>query len=164
MKMLLWKDTCTPMFLAELFAIARWLRRWRTWLQWGRPGIDPWVGKIPWRRECLPMPVFLLGESHRQGSLVGYSLWGHDWVTNTQDMDVPKCPSTGDVVCNYIVFKVHDYRRNGTWSFEGSLKGTVWMWGNIQNSAEGRCAGWFLCQIQWGKMNSGTCIRFGYTL
>ena len=22
------------------------------------PGIDPWVGKIPWRRESLPTPVF----------------------------------------------------------------------------------------------------------
>ena len=24
----------------------------------GRPGFDPWVGKIPWRRERLPTPVF----------------------------------------------------------------------------------------------------------
>ena len=27
-------------------------------LQCGRPGFDPWVGKIPWRRERLPTPVF----------------------------------------------------------------------------------------------------------
>ena len=27
-------------------------------LQYGRPGFDPWVGKIPWRRERLPTPVF----------------------------------------------------------------------------------------------------------
>ena len=25
----------------------------------GRPGFDPWVGKIPWRREWQPIPVFL---------------------------------------------------------------------------------------------------------
>ena len=25
---------------------------------------DPWVGKIPWRRERLPTPVFWLGEFH----------------------------------------------------------------------------------------------------
>ena len=37
---------------------------------------NPWVGKIPWRRKWLPTPVFLLGESHGQRSLVGYSLWG----------------------------------------------------------------------------------------
>ena len=26
-------------------------------------GFDPWVGKIPWRREWQPTPVFLPGES-----------------------------------------------------------------------------------------------------
>ena len=36
----------------------------RICLQWGRPGLDPWVGKIPWRRERLPTPVFLPGEFH----------------------------------------------------------------------------------------------------
>ena len=37
-------------------------------------GFDGWVGKIPWRREWLPTPVFLPGESHGQRSLAGYSL------------------------------------------------------------------------------------------
>ena len=27
-------------------------------------GFDPWVGKIPWRREWLPTPVFWPGEFH----------------------------------------------------------------------------------------------------
>ena len=30
----------------------------------GRPGFDSWVGKIPWRREQLPTPVFWPGEFH----------------------------------------------------------------------------------------------------
>ena len=34
------------------------------------------VVKIPWRREWLPTPVFLPGESHGQRSLAGYSPWG----------------------------------------------------------------------------------------
>ena len=42
-----------------------------------RPGFDPWARKILWRREWLPTPVFLPGESHEQRSLVGYSSWGH---------------------------------------------------------------------------------------
>ena len=29
-----------------------------------RPGFDPWVGKSPWRRERLPIPVFWPGEFH----------------------------------------------------------------------------------------------------
>ena len=36
---------------------------------------DPWVGKIPWRRERQPTPVFLTGEFHGQRSLSGYSPW-----------------------------------------------------------------------------------------
>ena len=31
--------------------------------QCGRPGFDPWVGKIPWRRKWQPTPVFLPRES-----------------------------------------------------------------------------------------------------
>ena len=38
--------------------------------------MDPWVGKIPWRRAWQPTPVFLPGESHGQRSLAGYSPWG----------------------------------------------------------------------------------------
>ena len=32
---------------------------------------DPWVRKIPWRREWQNTPVFLLGKSHGQRSLAG---------------------------------------------------------------------------------------------
>ena len=42
-----------------------------------QPGFDPWVGKIPWRREWLPTPVFLPGKSHGQRSLVGIAHGGH---------------------------------------------------------------------------------------
>ena len=42
-----------------------------------RPGFDPWVTKIPLRREWQPTPVFLSGESHGQRSLAGYSPWAH---------------------------------------------------------------------------------------
>ena len=39
--------------------------------------IDPWVGKIPWRRKWQLTPVFLSGKSHGQRSLVGYSSQSH---------------------------------------------------------------------------------------
>ena len=38
--------------------------------------LDLWVGKILWRREWLPTPVFWSGEFHGQRSLAGYSPWG----------------------------------------------------------------------------------------
>ena len=40
-----------------------WLRQERIRLQSGRPGFDPWVAKIPWRRAWQPTPVFLPRES-----------------------------------------------------------------------------------------------------
>ena len=51
--------------------------------------MDLWVGKISWRREWQPTPVFSLGKSHRQRRLEGYSPWGckrvgHDWATKQQ--------------------------------------------------------------------------------
>ena len=48
-------------------------------------GLDPWVGKIPWRREWLPTPVFLPG----QRSLVGYSPCGHKESDMTEQLTLP---------------------------------------------------------------------------
>ena len=53
-------------------------------LQCRRPGFDPWVGKIPWRRAWEPTPVFVPGESHGQRSLVGCSLWDHKELDMTE--------------------------------------------------------------------------------
>ena len=38
-----------------------------------RRRLDPWIGKIPWRRTQQPTPIFLPGESHGQRSLAVYS-------------------------------------------------------------------------------------------
>ena len=52
--------------------------------QCGRPGFDPWVGKIPWRRKWEPTPVLLPGESHGQRSLAGDSPWSHKMLYTTE--------------------------------------------------------------------------------
>ena len=51
-----------------------------------RPGFDPWVGKIPWRREWQPTPVFVPGEFHGQRSLAGYSPCGHNEFDITEQL------------------------------------------------------------------------------
>ena len=51
-----------------------------------RPRFDPWVGKIPWRREWLPTPVFLPREVHGQRSLAGYSPWGRKELDTTEQL------------------------------------------------------------------------------
>ena len=52
-----------------------WFLGWEDLLEKGT-GFDSWVGKICWRREQLPTPIFLPGEFHGQRSLAGYNPWG----------------------------------------------------------------------------------------
>ena len=46
--------------------------------------LDPWVGKIPWRRKWQPTLVYLPGEFHGQRSLAGYSPWGRKESDTTE--------------------------------------------------------------------------------
>ena len=64
-----------------------WLRGQSVCLQCRRPGFDPWVRKIPWRRKWQSTPVLLPGKSHGQRSLVDYRPWDrkesdHDWANS----------------------------------------------------------------------------------
>ena len=63
-----------------------WLRGLSVCLQCGRPGFDPWVGKIPWRRQWQPTPVLLPGKSYGLRSLVGYSPWGCKELDMTEQL------------------------------------------------------------------------------
>ena len=49
-----------------------------------RPGFDPWVRKIPWRREGLPTSVLRPGEFHGERSLAGYTPWGRKELDMTE--------------------------------------------------------------------------------
>ena len=46
-------------------------------------GFNPWVGKIPWRRERLPTPLFWPGEVHGL-----YSPWGHRELNTTEQLSL----------------------------------------------------------------------------
>ena len=57
-------------------------------------GFDPWVGKITWRRQWQPTPVFLPGESHGQRKPNGLQSVGsqrvrHDWATECACASIP---------------------------------------------------------------------------
>ena len=51
-------------------------------LQCGRPGFNPWVGKIPWRRKQLPTPLWP-GEFHGL-----YSSRGHKESDKTEQLSL----------------------------------------------------------------------------
>ena len=51
-----------------------------------RPRFRPWVGKIPWRREWLPSPVFLPEKFYGLRSLTSYSPWGCKELDTTEQL------------------------------------------------------------------------------
>ena len=53
-----------------------------------RPGFNPWVRKISWRRKWQPTPVFFPGESHGLRSLPGYSAKGRKELDMTERLNM----------------------------------------------------------------------------
>ena len=54
-----------------------WLSHYRICLQFRRPRFDPWVGKIPWRREWLSHTSILAWRIPWTEETWGYSPWHH---------------------------------------------------------------------------------------
>ena len=57
-------------------------------ITWDQPAmqetwVESWVGKIPWRREWLPIPVVWTGEFHGQ-----YSPWDGKESDTTEQISV----------------------------------------------------------------------------
>ena len=66
----------------------------KIYLQRGRPGFDPWGGKIPWSRKRLPPPVFWPGEFHGL-----YSPLGQKESDTTQRLSLDLCGAWSDLIC-----------------------------------------------------------------
>ena len=60
--------------------LCRWGSSKEPACQCRRHRFNPWVRKIPWRREWEPSPIFLPGKSHGEKRLVSYTPWGHKGV------------------------------------------------------------------------------------
>ena len=68
------------------------------------------VGKIPWRREWLPTPVFLPGEIHGQGSLAGYSPWVCKESDLTEQLTLSLSRYLGGVKCDHCVRRLGKHK------------------------------------------------------
>ena len=68
--------------------------------QCGRPGFDPWVGKIPWRRKWQPTPELLPRKSHEWRSLVQATVHG---VTKSQTRLSMSSLTHSLLLLNYIL-------------------------------------------------------------
>ena len=69
----LYSESCVFFFLiislSRVLGLPWWLSGKESACQCRRCRFNSWVGKIPWRKEWQPTPVFLPGKSHRQRSL-----------------------------------------------------------------------------------------------
>ena len=113
-----------------------WLRWYSICPQCGRPGFDPWVGKILWRRKWQPTPVFLPGKFRGRKSLVGYSPWGrkesdvterlhhhHLWSKSEERRLAFKACKTNRVKCcsgRWLMFTLHTHEISRKFSVKAS--------------------------------------------
>ena len=56
--------------------MVHWLKKKKKSACQCRLGLDPWVGKMSWRRKGQLTPVFLPEKYYEQRSLVSYCTWG----------------------------------------------------------------------------------------
>ena len=106
----------TSLFLVSgLFyvGLARWLRGKESSCQCRRCRLDPWVGKIPWRRKWQPTPVYLPGKSH-----------GLEEPGRLQALDIAKSRTQlSDFTFTFLHLPPHPPRAAGHRRFRGIGKG-----------------------------------------
>ena len=68
---------------SRFLGLPLWFSWLRIRLQYGRPRFNPWVGKIPWRQERLPTPIFWPGEFHGL-----YCSWGRKESDTTEPLSL----------------------------------------------------------------------------
>ena len=63
--------------------------------------------------ECLSTPVFLPGEFHGKGSLVGYSSWGHKGLDKGHKMAIQRNANCVHVhICIHIYVQIRVFPSN----------------------------------------------------
>ena len=80
-----------------------------------RPGSNPWVRKIPWRREWQPTPGFLSGEFHGLRSLAAYSPWGHKESDTTEQ---------------HTHTHTHTHTKTTQMGYDSNSESVFWEWRN----------------------------------
>ena len=101
---------------SSILGLPLWLSWWRICRQCGRPEFNPWVGKIPWRKERLSTQVFWPGELHGL-----YSPRGHKESDMTERLSLH---FTGGG--SYVALSWHQERvKQCPWALAGHIS-TPW--------------------------------------
>ena len=105
-------------------------------LQCRRPRFDFWVGKIPWRRERHPTPVFLPREFHGKRRLGVLQLTGsqrieHNRVTNTLFGSLWSYVVLSRIWMSLLCWKPERWLWAGALEPSSSLSGLTWILGLV---------------------------------
>ena len=98
-------------------------------LQCRIPQFDSWVGKIPWRRDRLAIPVFLAFPCGSDGKESTYNMGGLGWITG-----FGKSPGEGkgyplqSVLENSMDFTVHGSSKSWTQLRDFHFHFSLFMW------------------------------------
>ena len=112
----------------------------RICLQCRRPGFNPWLRKILWRRAWQPTPVFLPGEFRGQRSLVGYIPRGHRESDATERLALSVSPHWDSILSEFyirhqwVIVVCYPFSRQRVWlsdfypyDYLTSIYTTVWL-------------------------------------
>ena len=98
-----------------------------------RRRFSPWARRISWKRAWQCTSAFLPGESHGQGSLAGYSPWGHresDMTEETQHRPYIEQRGYTQKPTYYVIHHMKfRNRQNHLWCWSqssGYLRGKGW--------------------------------------
>ena len=92
-------------------------------LECGRPGFDPWVGNLPWRRARQPTPIFLPGESSWTEEPGQLQFMGSQRVRN--DQETKHTAQKASMEINYFVFKTN-FKLTQYHLLENQTLSTIW--------------------------------------
>ena len=125
-----------------------------------RPRFDSGGGKIPYRKEWLPTPVFLTGGFHRQRSLVGYSPWGPkepDTIFHIRQFFILHClehKMTG--ATEALLYEVNNVLKDTLESKSMEIKAFLILWKYSNSSLYHLLWNSWPCLLPW---NSNTSIH-----
>ena len=136
----------------------------------GKPCFDPWIRKIPWKREWLPTLMFLPGESHELRNLAGYNPQGRRESDMTEQLTLSRLETElrQNIKCSPFLESVLYYPMSMTKSERMSLQIHVQqhenfppLWKQCGNSGKQDLTMGFL--PEWGSraaLNKVTSCRF----
>ena len=93
-----------------------------------RPGLDPWVRKIPWRRKWQSTSESQPEEFHGQSSLMGYSPLGHkesdttEWLTLSFFSQKYKCFSISRCRMAFLAHRIAHAKAEMKRGWQGSCR------------------------------------------